>query len=133
MNNQSGFQVSGTGAQMYQRYATQYMGQWAPELIEVAALQPGARVLDLASGTGQVARHAVARVGLAGQVTGLDINAEMLAVARAMPSNPGAIAALSAGDRAALARQVKTALQPYAEGAGVAYPDEDNIVAARRS
>lgn len=90
MNDQSGYQVSGSGAEMYEKYATQYMGQWAPDLVEVAVLQPGERVLDLACGTGLVARHAAARVGAAGQVTGLDINAGMLAVARAMPPEPGA-------------------------------------------
>ena len=90
MNDQSGYQVSSGGAEMYERYATQYMGQWAPDLVGVAALRPGERVLDLACGTGLVARNAAARVGTAGQVTGLDINAGMLAVARAMPPEPGA-------------------------------------------
>ena len=69
---------------MYERYATQYMGQWAPDLIDIAALQSGERVLDLACGTGLLARLAAARVGKSGHVTGLDINAGMLAVAREM-------------------------------------------------
>jgi ubiquinone/menaquinone biosynthesis C-methylase UbiE len=90
MNDQSGYQVSGTGAEMYEKYAAQYMGQWAPDLVEVAALQPRERVLDLACGTGLVTRLAAARVGPAGQVTGLDINAGMLAVARAVPPASGA-------------------------------------------
>jgi SAM-dependent methyltransferase len=42
----------------------------------------------------------------------------------------GAVAALSADQRAALARQVKTALQPYADGDGAAVPDEINIAMA---
>ena len=67
MNDQSGYQVSSSGAEMYERYATQYMGQWAPDLVEVAMLQPGERVLDLACGTGLVARNAAARVGTAGK------------------------------------------------------------------
>jgi ubiquinone/menaquinone biosynthesis C-methylase UbiE len=82
MKEASGYQISGAGAQMYERYATQYMGQWAPELIDIAALQPGERVLDLACGTGLLARLAAAQVGQSGRVTGLDINAGMLAVAR---------------------------------------------------
>jgi len=90
MNDPSGYQVSATGAELYERYATQYMGQWAPDLIEVAALQSGERVLDLACGTGLLARLAAVRVGPAGQVTGLDINVGMLAVARAMPPVSGA-------------------------------------------
>ena len=41
-----------------------------------------------------------------------------------------AVAALSEEQRAVLARQVKTALQPYADGDGVAVPDEINIAMA---
>ncbi|MGH2893801.1 MAG: methyltransferase domain-containing protein [Solirubrobacteraceae bacterium] len=47
----------------------------------------GDRVLDVASGTGVVARAARDRVGPEGRVTGLDINPAMLAVARA--ESPG--------------------------------------------
>ena len=89
-NELSGYQISGVGARMYERYATQYMGQWAPDLIDIAALQPGERVLDLACGTGLLARLATKRVGPAGHVTGLDINAEMLAVAREIAPEHGA-------------------------------------------
>ncbi len=42
----------------------------------------------------------------------------------------GAVAALSAQERASLARQVKTALRSYADGEGVAVPDETNIAMA---
>lgn len=50
-----------------------------------------------------------------------------------LSGNPvaGAVAALSEEQRAALARQVKTALQPYADGDGVAVPDEINIAMAQ--
>lgn len=91
MNNQSGYQVSGNAAEMYERYATQYyMGPWVPDLAGLADLQRGERVLDLACGTGVVARYAATQVGPTGQVTGLDFNAGMLAVARATPLSPGA-------------------------------------------
>jgi ubiquinone/menaquinone biosynthesis C-methylase UbiE len=56
----------------------------------LAALQPGERVLDVACGTGVVTRLVAAQVGATGQVTGLDLNAGMLAVARALPSPSGA-------------------------------------------
>ena len=46
-------------------------------------------------------------------------------------SAAGAVAALSEDQRAALARQVKLALQPYADGDGVAVPDEINIAMAQ--
>lgn len=50
-------------------------------LIEAAAIGPGARILDVACGTGVVARAAVARAGPEGRVAGLDVNPGMLAVA----------------------------------------------------
>jgi hypothetical protein len=43
----------------------------------------------------------------------------------------GAVAALSEDQRAALAKQVKMTLQPYADGDGVAVPDEINIAMAQ--
>ena len=59
MTDQSGYQVSGNAAELYERHAVRYMmGPWAPELVEVAALRRGERVLDLACGTGLVARLA---------------------------------------------------------------------------
>jgi len=45
-------------------------------------LGPGDRVLDIACGTGIVARLAKERLGAAGTVVGVDLNAQMLAVAR---------------------------------------------------
>ncbi len=46
-----------------------------------AGISEGARVLDIACGTGGLARHALTRVGPSGSVTGLDPAAGMLAVA----------------------------------------------------
>ena len=45
-------------------------------------LAAGDRVLDVGCGTGVLAREAADRVAADGQVTGLDLNASMLAVAR---------------------------------------------------
>jgi ubiquinone/menaquinone biosynthesis C-methylase UbiE len=91
MSQASGFQVSGNAAELYERYAVPYvLGPWAPELVELAALQRGDRVLDLACGTGVVARLAAPRVGTTGQVIGMDLNAGMLAVARTLPVPSGA-------------------------------------------
>ena len=47
-----------------------------------AGAGPGQRVLDVACGTGALARTVAARVGASGAVLGLDANPEMLAVAR---------------------------------------------------
>ena len=94
MTEQSGYQVSGSAAELYERYAVPYvMGPWAPGLVEVAALRKGERVLDLACGTGVVARLASPQVGPTGRVTGLDFNAGMLSIARSLaPPAGGAIA-----------------------------------------
>lgn len=56
---------------------------WAERLVQLAAPQPGERVLDIACGTGIVARCAAAAVGADGSVVGVDRNARMLDVARA--------------------------------------------------
>lgn len=63
---------------------------WAKLLIERAAPRPGERVLDLACGTGIVTRQVAPLVGTAGKVVGVDINPDMLAVARSGPEVPGA-------------------------------------------
>lgn len=55
--------------------------EWAPRVIAAAGIQPGHRVLDVACGTGVLAREAVSRTGPTGSVAGLDPNPGMLAVA----------------------------------------------------
>jgi ubiquinone/menaquinone biosynthesis C-methylase UbiE len=65
-------------------------GPWANDLLDTAALASGMRVLDVACGTGIVARLAAPRVGPTGWVVGVDTNEAMLAVARARPAPVGA-------------------------------------------
>ena len=77
----------GTAADNYQRFFVPAIGApVARDLLGVARLQPGERVLDVACGTGVVARLAAERVGSAGMVAGLDVNPGMLAVARSQTS-----------------------------------------------
>jgi ubiquinone/menaquinone biosynthesis C-methylase UbiE len=103
VSEQSGFQVSGDAAELYERHAVRYiMGPWAPELVELAALRRGERVLDLACGTGLIARLAAPKVGSTGQVTGLDFNAGMLAVARSVLPPSGAAITWVEGSAAAM-------------------------------
>jgi ubiquinone/menaquinone biosynthesis C-methylase UbiE len=74
---------SQNAAENYERYFVPSIGRpVAANLIEAAALRPGERVLDVACGTGIVARLAAERVGPRGAVEGLDPNPGMLAVAR---------------------------------------------------
>jgi SAM-dependent methyltransferase len=55
--------------------------QWAARLLDAARVEPGQRVLDVACGTGVLAREAADRVGPTGFVAGLDPDPGMLAVA----------------------------------------------------
>lgn len=75
----------------YQRFFVPAIGApLANDLVEAANLKDGERVLDVACGTGVVARLAAERVGDTGVVAGLDLNPGMLAVARsATPANRG--------------------------------------------
>lgn len=62
---------------------------WAEVLLDLARPREGERVLDLACGTGIVARLAAGRVGAGGQVTGMDLNPGMLEVAQAQAAREG--------------------------------------------
>lgn len=62
---------------------------FAEKLLDAAGVAPGARVLDVACGTGVVTRLAAQRAGAAGAVTGVDMTEPMLAVARAQPAEEG--------------------------------------------
>jgi ubiquinone/menaquinone biosynthesis C-methylase UbiE len=56
-------------------------GQWANPLLDVVGVAGGDRVLDIACGTGVLAREAATRVGPDGFVAGMDPDPGMLAVA----------------------------------------------------
>src|SRR5258705_7243823 len=58
---------------------------WAERVADAAHLREGDRVLDVACGTGILARTAAKRVAPGGSVTGLDPSAGMLAVAAPRP------------------------------------------------
>jgi SAM-dependent methyltransferase len=58
------------------------LGQWTPKVADAANLQRGQHVLDVACGTGVLAREVRTRVGPEGYVAGVDPNAGMLAVAK---------------------------------------------------
>lgn len=82
MNGQV-FQSQISGAEAYERLMVPALfAPWAPKVCGAAQLAAGQQVLDLACGTGVLAREARRQVGDAGKVSGLDPNAGMLEVAR---------------------------------------------------
>ena len=67
---------------MYEsQFVPALFAEWAPHLVEAGGVAPGQAVLDVACGTGVVARAAADRMGGLGRVVGLDLNEGMLTVA----------------------------------------------------
>jgi ubiquinone/menaquinone biosynthesis C-methylase UbiE len=95
--------VSRNASEAYERHLVPTMfTPWAHDLIGRAALQAGERVIDVACGTGIVARLAAEAVGSSGQVVGVDLNAGMLEMARAQAPPSGARVEWREGDVNAL-------------------------------
>ena len=83
----STWQLDRQSAEAYERYLVPiYFAPGAQALNDLAAPKPGERVLDVACGTGIVARTAAQRVGPEGKVAGIDVNEGMLSVAAAAAS-----------------------------------------------
>src|SRR5215207_9523267 len=92
MSQQNSFRhFGGSAPENYERFFVPVIAApLATELIDIAALRPGERVLDVACGTGVVARLAAERVGATGAVAGIDLNPGMLSVARSL-TPPGTV------------------------------------------
>jgi SAM-dependent methyltransferase len=76
------YQLSVEEAEAYEAwFVPAVFAEWAPQLVEAAGVAPGQAVLDVACGTGVVARAAADRMGGHGRVAGVDLNEGMLAVA----------------------------------------------------
>src|SRR5215472_12113107 len=97
------FQIPIEAAEAYEAaFVPAFFAQWAPILCDAAGLGAGQKVLDVACGTGIVARTAAERVGPA-HVTGVDLNQAMLTVARRVRADidwrQGNAAAMPLADR----------------------------------
>lgn len=77
------FQIPLSAAELYEStFVPAIFAEWAPLLVDAVGLAPGQSILDVACGTGIVARAAADRLGGNGSVTGVDLNEAMLTVAR---------------------------------------------------
>ena len=94
-----GQQPSSNPAQTYEQYfVPAIFVPWARVLLEHAAPRTGEHVLDVACGSGIVARNVAPLVGTEGKVVGLDMSPDMLAVARALPAPTGPLIEWREGD-----------------------------------
>jgi ubiquinone/menaquinone biosynthesis C-methylase UbiE len=76
------WQMDASAPELYERYLVPAITSvWAIDLLDRVAPKPGESVLDIACGTGVVARLAQQR-GHSGRMVGIDLNTAMLAVAR---------------------------------------------------
>ena len=100
---QAQWQLTASGPENYEQYQVPSVFEpLARIFLEQLPLGPGQRVLDVACGTGIVARVAASRVGATGSILGVDLNAGMLAVARKNTPVGGAPVEWRQGDALAL-------------------------------
>ena len=82
--------LAGRGVEIYDEVMVPRMFEpWARLLVDRLEVAVGEAVLDVACGPGSVTRIVAARVGATGRVTGCDLSAPMLALARSKPAVPG--------------------------------------------
>jgi len=82
MSDSARGQLVRSAAEVYEEFFLPALFQeWPARLVDAALIEKGSRVLDVACGTGVLARTAQDRVGSDGSVVGIDINEDMLAVA----------------------------------------------------
>jgi len=103
MANPSYRNFTGNGAENYQRYFVPAIATpVSAGLLDTADLQSGERVLDVACGTGVIARLASERVGPSGSVTAIDVAPDMISVAKSTPVPGGSHIEWHVSDAASL-------------------------------
>lgn len=76
-------QLQGSAAEVYAEFFVPALfAEWPARVLDAVGVRAGESVLDVACGTGVLTRAAATRVGQDGEVVGLDINANMLAMAK---------------------------------------------------
>ncbi len=68
--------IFGRAAPTYDRVGPRFFTYFGSRLVDIAHIPVGAKVLDVASGRGAVLFPAVARVGAAGSVIGIDLQSQ---------------------------------------------------------
>ena len=87
-----GWQLEGNASLAYDTHIVDvFLQDYSRRFVEVAAIKPSDRVLDVACGTGVVTRLVANKIGSAGQVVGFDLNTGMLARASASRETAAAI------------------------------------------
>ncbi len=100
---QNRFPLKGDAARAYETHKVPAIFEpLAARTLAQVEIRPGARVLDVACGTGIVARLAMPKAGPSGWVVGVDLNEHMLEVARAAPDGRAATLTWRQGDVTAL-------------------------------
>lgn len=123
------WKLGATGPENYERY--QVPSVFAPLarlLLEHVSLKPGERVLDVACGTGIVARLGAPIVGPGGHITGVDLNETMLDVARRKSVEADVAIDWRQGEAGSLPCDDGS----YRDGDGLTVPQATHIVTASR-
>jgi enediyne biosynthesis protein CalE5 len=81
--------TAATGWRKWSELIDQRSSKISERLVELAGVEPGSRVLDIAAGYGEPSLTAARRAGPEGRVVATDISAEMIAFGRQRAANAG--------------------------------------------